>query len=83
MKTDLYVPLAILAFLFLASSFLKYKHWQFFSLIIVAIAYGFLLSETFWLGKLNLEMGLFLSFLLLGIIYQSWKFYSNNILKAS
>jgi hypothetical protein len=83
MKTDLYVPLAVLAFLLLASTFLKYKHWQFFSLIIVAIAYGFLLSETFWLGKLDVEMGLFLSFLFLGMIYQSWKFYLNNILKTS
>jgi hypothetical protein len=83
MKTDLYVPLAIIAFLLLASSFLEYKHWQFFSLVILSISYGFLLSETFWLGKLNVEMGIYLCFLFLGIIYQSWKFYSNYIHKTT
>ena len=83
MKTDLYVPLAILAFLLLGSSFLRYKFWQLFSLLFIAIVYGFLLSETIWLGKLNIEMELFLAFFLLGIVFQSWKFYSNNFLKSS
>ena len=80
MKTDLYVPLAILAMLLLASSFLKNKQWQFYSLLFVAILYGCLVSQTIWLEKLNIEVGLFLAFFFLGIIYQGWKFYSKFIL---
>jgi hypothetical protein len=82
MKTDINVIFAILAFLLLVSSFLKYKQWQFFSLIFLAIAFGFLLTQTFWLGKFE-EMGIFLTFLFLGLVYQSWKFYLNIIFKTS
>lgn len=80
MKTDLYVPLAVLAFLLLASSFLKYKQWQFYLLLFVAIVYGFLVSEAIWLEKLTIELALFLAFMFLGIVYQGWKFYSKFIL---
>ena len=79
MKPDIFIVTAILAFLLLASSFLKYRSWQLFSLIVVSAAYGFLVSEIIYLNKSNFEEILFLAILGTGLFYQSWKFYSKYV----
>jgi hypothetical protein len=80
MKVDIFVLLALLALLLLASAMLKYRQWQFFSLVFVAICYGFLVSQALFFEKVTVEKLSFLAFLLLGIVYQAWKVYRNYVL---
>jgi hypothetical protein len=79
MTIDPYMPVAIIAVGIFATSFIKYRQWQFVSLIIVSIAYGFIVSQAFMSGQLDFELGAFLTVLFMAIMYQCWKFYSKFI----
>lgn len=77
---DPYLLFAIVAFLLLTSAMLKNKPWQFFSLVFIAVAYGFLVSQALFLENVTVEKIFLFAFLLLGIVYQAWKVYRNYIL---
>ncbi len=74
MEPDIYVAFAVCAFLLLLSSFLKPAIWQFITLIISSISYGFMLAEVIHLKMINPEILIFMVVLMGIIAFRGRKF---------